>query len=420
MMLRPGEGRLMAWSAAHFFFLLAGYSILRPVRDEHAASGDASRLAWLMLTTFAGMLLGNWGVSLLMGRVSRRRLNGTVYRIFSAGLALLYIAGMASEPLRDGAGSVFFVWTNVFNLLAVSLFWSATVDTFTPEQGLRLFGTLGLGGTLGAVCGSAIAAGLAEAIGPEHLAPIAVVMLEGAVLASRRVTPEALPRERAEPAPGVFDGVAMIARSGYLVRICAYMLLFAVTSTLLYFDQARLVKLHLADEGARTAFFAHIDLIANALTLAIQCLLAGRVMTRLGVGLTLAITPVITIIGFAGLAWNPSLGALLIFQVARKGAHYALVRPTREVLFTVLSAREKFRAKGLIDTFLYRGGDLLGATPFIAPGSLGAGTAWLAIPLSVLWLVVGLGLGRTWLRRRAASGTEASASSVCTLAPTLQ
>jgi AAA family ATP:ADP antiporter len=201
------------------------------------------------------------------------------------------------------------------------------------------------------------------------------------------------------------DALGELRRSPYLRRVCAYLLLGTVTGTLLYFAQAAIVERR-AGSGARVEAFAWIDLSAQGVTLLVQALFTARIVRGLGVGGTLALLPLVTVAGFSALIAAPVYGVIFAVQTARRAGQYALATPAREVLFQVLTRSEKYKAKALIDTFVYRFGDLLGALLVIGLAGLGlggvAGAATggaIAIGLCVAWVGVALALGRS-LRRR--------------------
>jgi AAA family ATP:ADP antiporter len=159
------------------------------------------------------------------------------------------------------------------------------------------------------------------------------------------------------------------------------------------------------DPQARTRLFATIDLAVNVLTLGTQVLLTGRVLRWLGVGLTLAFVPLLTLVGFATLASAPALLVVVAFQVLRRAGNFAIQRPAREVLYTVLPRAEKYKAKNFNDTFAYRLGDQVGAWSYTAIAWVGIGLSGLAltmVPLSAAWLLLALWLGARHRRLRAA------------------
>ena len=176
-----------------------------------------------------------------------------------------------------------------------------------------------------------------------------------------------------------------------------FLLLFSLTSTLLYFQQAGAVGAAFKDKAARTEFFAEVDLIGNILTLSIQLFLTGRILRVLGIALTLALLPAVSILGFGVLAAAPSLAAITAFQVIRRAGNFAVARPTREVLYTVVPREDRYKAKAFIDTVIYRLGDQIGAWSTDLVHALGVGNlavAAAAVILSILWLLDGLWLGR--------------------------
>jgi AAA family ATP:ADP antiporter len=357
------------------------------------------------------MLLVHPLFTALVARLPRRRFVPLVYRIFIANLVAFFLAFRAADAAQAvWLGRVFFVWTSVFNLFVVSVFWSLVTDLYRPAQGQRLFGLVAVGGTAGAILGSSITAALAHRLGPANLLLASALLLEIAARAARALDgqADALARaardETGAPAPprrehviggGVLDGIRDVIRSPYLLGISGLMLLFTVTSTFLYFQQAAIVGRAL-DRAARTQLFAHIDLAVNVLTLGTQVFLTGRLLRRVGVGAALAVVPALSLLGFAVLGAAPVVAALVVVQVLRRAANFAVQRPAREVLYTVLPRTEKYKAKNFNDTFVYRLGDQVGAWSYTAIGWLGFGVAGLAltmVPLSAAWLLLALWLG---------------------------
>ena len=231
------------------------------------------------------------------------------------------------------------------------------------------------------------------------------VLLEVAVFSVRRLSrlSEALrlrPTARGEETPiggRLLSGVTHAFNSPYLLGIGIYMLLYAITSTFLYFQQAAIVNVGFADRTARIEFFAQVDLAVNTLTLGAQLFLTERLLRLLGMALTLALLPALSVLGFATLGLAPTVAVIVIFQVLRRAGNFAVARPTREVLFTVLPREDKYKAKSFIDTVIYRSGDQVGAWSFALLSFLGlgaAGLAFAAVPISAAWLLNGLWLGR--------------------------
>jgi AAA family ATP:ADP antiporter len=411
VLLRPGELKPMLLSGAYFFFLLAAYYIMRPLRDALGISGELRNLPWLWTGTTAAMVLATPVFSALVSRLPRRRFIPLTYRFFALNILLFFaLFKLAPTQAQLGIGYAFYIWLSVFNLFAVSVFWGFTADMYTHEQSKRLFGTIAIGGTLGAIFGSSIPATLARALGPANLLPISIILLELAVQCVLRLvrhfgideqgaidTPPAL--RSPEPGQGVLKGIALVCRSPYLLLIALYMLLFSVTSTFLFFEQARVVKAAFTDAASRTAVLARIDVIVNILALFTQLFLTGRFITRLGIATALALLPVLTLGGFALLIAMPGLWPVLVFQVLRRSMHYAVDRPTREVLYTVLGPDEKYKSKSFIDTVVYRAGDLTGAWMQPLLSGLGWIVAAVAAAISATWLATALALAALHRRK---------------------
>jgi ATP:ADP antiporter, AAA family len=409
--VRPEEMRAVLWCWLYIFAVLSSYYIMRPIRDEMGVAGGVKNLPWLFTGTLIGMAVVNLPFAYLVKTLPRSRFIPLTYRFFALNILLfaaaLYVADAKSTVW---IGRVFFIWVSVYNLFVVSVFWQLNVDLFSPEQGKRLFGFIAAGATVGAIFGAAVTASLARHVPSTFLLIGAALLLELAVFAVGRlamlspVLHHRLARvESAEERPlggSVIAGITHALRSPYLLNVSAFMLLFAITATFLYLQQAEIVSASFRDRGAQTQFFATVDLAVNALTLIVQVFFTGRIVVLLGVAVALAFLPALTMAGFGALLLAPSLATVAVFQVLRRAGDYAIARPTREVLFTVVPREDRYKAKGFIDTFVYRLGDQVGAWATALLGGLGPqATAVAAIAMAALWLVSGAWLGRQQARR---------------------
>jgi AAA family ATP:ADP antiporter len=326
--------------------------------------GGVKNLKWLFTGTFVVMLAVVPLYSAVVARFPRRTIIPIVYRFCAANVALFLLLD------RGGLAEVWvarivFVWVSVFNVFVVSVFWSFMVDTFRQDQGRRLFGAVAAGGSIGALAGPALAAVLVGPFGRSGLYVVTIVLLEFAVFCVRRLVAWSRTTDAGEfgRAPdralggGAFAGFRLALRSPYLLGIAAMLLAYTITSTVVYADQAAIVAATVKDSSARTALFARIDLAVNALALIVQGLFAGWILTALGVAAALVVLPTITGAGFLALLAAPGLTTLVAFQVVRRGLQYGLERPAREVLYTVVTPEEKYKAKAFIDTVVFRGGD---------------------------------------------------------------
>jgi AAA family ATP:ADP antiporter len=402
------EVRALLLSFIYYFFILSSYYIIRPIRDDMGAAGGLENLPWMFTGTLLAMLVANALFAALVAKFSRRRFIPIAYRFFISNLIIFFLLlFLIPKDQQVWVGRVFFIWTSVFNLFVISVFWAFMADVFSTDQGKRLFGFISVGGTLGGIVGAAITASLVQKIGTLNLLLISAVLLE---LSARCVKffPTAFEGSRAsirersvadeKPIGGsIWSGIVHDLRSPYLLGICAYMLLYAMTSTLLYFQQLKIASTAFADRGARTAFFAQVDLLVNVLTILVQAFLTGRLLKWLGVGVTLALLPALSVVGFTAMGFVPTLALLVVFLTLRRAGNFAVARPAREVLFTVVSREDKYKAKSFIDTFIYRAGDQIGAWTSPAVGWMGlgmAGVSFIAAPLAAIWFFISLWLGR--------------------------
>jgi len=401
------ESTALVWGFCWFFCLLFGYYVLRPVRETLGVEQGIDGLKWLFTATFLGMLLAVPLYSALVARVGRRRLVPIAYRFFAFNILLFWLALGAGGTVRELAANTFFVWVSVFNLFVVSIFWSFQADIFSSLQGKRLFGFLAAGGTLGAICGSLIAAELAGLVGTVNLLLIPVVLLEGALLCVRRLDVHAvklttdanLPSSAAAEGIGgsLFEGFSATLRSPYLLAIAAYILCNALLGTTVYFQQAEIVEVEITDEWERTAFFARVNLWVQCAAIVIQVLITARLLKAIGVAAALCILPAIYALGMGALGLVPTLAVLVIVDVVRRAGAYAISGPSREILFTSVSRSEKYKAKSFIDTVVFRGGDALAGHAFNALRGLGASGVWMTavmIPIAGIWAWIGHRTGR--------------------------
>jgi AAA family ATP:ADP antiporter len=404
----------------YYFLILSSYYVIRPVRDDIGAANGMDNLPWMFTGTLITMFVANALFSSLVVRYSRRRFIPIAYRFFIFNLLAFFVLMKFSVGSQAWVGIVFFAWTSVFNLFVLSVFWTFMVDLFTSSQSKRLFGFISVGGSLGAIVGAAITSFLVQKIGVLNLLLISAVLLEVSVWIARRfpvptassdVATQQTQRNEKPIGGGIWDGILHNLKSPYLLGIAGYMLLYSVTSTFLYFQQVDIAAKAFTDRAARTAFFARIDLVVNILTILAQIFLTGRLLKWLGVGLTLAILPTLSLVGFATLGAVPTMSAFVVFLTLRRAGNFAFARPGRETLFTVLSREDKYKAKNFTDTVMYRSGDQAGAwlTKFMA--SLGmSGIAFVGVPLCAAWLAVSIWLGKKQSQKTVENSLDAQAT----------
>jgi AAA family ATP:ADP antiporter len=406
--VRPNERLALLWSFAYFFTLLSSYYILRPVRDEMAIQGGIQNIPWLFLGTFVAMLATVPVFGWLTSRFSRAQFLPWVYLFFAANL-LLFFTAFRMLPENDWTARAFFIWLSVFNQFVVSVFWAFMADIYSREQARRLFGVIAAGGSAGALVGPACTAALAPQLGPQNLLPVSAALLLVAIVCIFQLRKWALSSaERGRPQPeqplggGTFEALPLLVKSPYLLGISAMMLLGNLTGTALYIFQAQILAAAIDESSVRTAVFAGMDLAVNLTALLLQVAVVRLSIQRLGEGLTLAIVPALSIVGFIALALHPALAVLVVFQVVRRGFNFGFSRPAKELLFTVVPARVKYKAKTFIDTVIYRGGDAAAAQAVRALQASGASLGAIAMictALCAVWIGLCLLLGKAYGRR---------------------
>lgn len=407
---RPGELGAALAAAAYVFCLMAAYYMLRPVRDAMGIAGGVENLKYLFLLSFSATLvvvpLYGWACA----RMARSRFVPWVSLFLGLNLLLFYAVFSATNDEPPAwVAQAFFIWVGVFNLFVLSVYWSFMTDLFSREQATRLFGFLAAGGSAGAVVGPALTTLLAERVGIDALLLMAASLVLLTLVLVRYLLhwertgaasphrPQ-LPSAADEPMGGnPLAGVTLLASSRYLAGIAVFVLLFTAVGTFMYMQQAELLRDTLSTSAERTRVLALIDLTVNAVCIPTQILLTGRLVERFGLTALLAAVPVFMVGGFLALAAAPGLTMLIAVQTLRRAGDYSITRPARELLFTALSKESRYKAKSVIDTVVYRGGDAVNIWLYsaLAAGGLGlSGAALIGATLAAVWVVVALLLGR--------------------------
>ncbi len=396
------------WSFAYFFTLLAGYYVLRPLRDQMGIAGGVRNLPWLFTATFVTLIVAQPLYGALVARLPRARFIPVVYHFFAANLVLFWLL-LTFDVASVFVARVFFVWVSVFNLFVVAVFWSVMADLFTSEQGKRLFGFIGAGGTAGALLGPVITIGLSVPLGPTNLLIAAIVFLELAVYCSYRLERTSSAQQDAfgqqrRVGGSAFAALPELLRSPYLLGVGLWVSLLSFGATILYFAQANIVAATVHGAAEQTRIFASIDLAVGLLTLATQVFATGRLLKRFGTGATAGALPAVYIAGFAALAFSPTLMVVVVVQVAQRWMNFAIANPARQVFFTVVAREEKYKAKNLIDVVIYRGSDAMYGWVFDSLQAVGlklGAIALCALPVVAGWAALSAVLGRTQERRAA-------------------
>ncbi len=404
------------WSFIYFFCLLAAYYMLRPVRETMAIVGGVQNIQWLFTGTFAVMLLVTPVFGWIASRFPRRTFLPWVYYFFIASILLFFgaytVLGDRLDQVWVARG--YFVWLSVFNLFVVSVFWSFMVDIFSTEQSRRLFGIISAGGSTGAILGPLLTSIVVVPIGFENLLPIAALLLAFAVYCvhrlrrwSRAQTAGDSGHSTAGSRPmggSPLAGVTLVLKTPYLAAIAAALFFALFLGGVMYVYMAQLVGERFTDTDQQTRVFAVIDTFSNALSFIGQLLIVRFAVRKVGIGLTLAMLPLVSIAGFALLALNPVFIVIAVFQVVRRGLAYGLSKPASDMLYSVVSREAKYKAKNFVETAIWRASDLIAVWTVRLLSGLGmavSGVALLCVPIAAAWSLLAIWIGREYRRRDA-------------------
>lgn len=415
--VRPEERRALFYAFLCAATMFSAYAILRPVRETMGITSGVRNLPALFWATFACMLIAQPVYGWLVSRYPLRTILPQIYLLFAAMLMGFYGWFFLAEDQTWIARS-YFVWVSVFNLFIVAVFWSLMADVFESEQAARLFGMIAGGLSTGGLIGPALAAQLTPVIGTINLLPVSAMLLAlSAFLMWRLIglgtgTDAGIGARAVVPAAqgSAFDAFRQVLRSPYLAAIGAFVLLLTSVSTVLYLEQQRIVAENIADRDAQTVLFARIDFWVQAASLVTQLFLFSRILKWFGFAAAISAVPALLIIAFALFSMTPSLAVVIAAMMARRIGEYGLTRPCRDMLFTAVARDEKYKAKNLIDTFVYRGGDAVSASAYAGVVALAASERQAAaagamgVVLCIVWLALAVWLAARFRARAHSPG----------------
>ena len=418
--MEASEFQAVSWSFLYYFCLLSAYYVLRPMREAMAVLGGTQNIPWLFTGTFVVMLLAAPVFGWVASRYPRKQFIPWVYYFFVVNILLFFAAFTYSHHTGGDPiwiGRAFFVWISVFNLFVVSVFWSFMADIYSKNQGRRLFGMIAAGGSAGALLGPLLTSVLVVPLGYRNLLPLSATLLLLSVYCVIRLRNWADARDpathsyaQASTTPfggSPFQGVKEVFTSPYLAVASLTTIFASILGTAVYMYQAQLVGETFAGTDYQTRIFSLLDAASNTLSLIGQLLLARHVVRKFGVGAALAILPFVSMIGFALLAANPVLLFVAVFNALRRGVTFGFSKPAGEMLFTVIPAASKYKAKNFIDTVVYRAGDVSGAWIIKHLSFLGLSTiALLLVPIAAIWIGLVLWLGRVYKIKYKANAEE--------------
>ncbi|EKO36796.1 transporter, major facilitator family protein [SAR86 cluster bacterium SAR86E] len=407
--IKEREIKAVIFSFLFVVVLMTAYYILRPVRDAMASDWTDAEvsLLWTLNFFISAGIVALYGAAVSKFRF--RLLVPTMYGIFALSFVIFYFLGSISED-RILIDKAFYVWVSVFSLFHISIFWSFMSELFTKEQSGRLFGIIAAGASIGGLIGPSITAFFSVSLGIDSLMLIGSMMLLIPIpiifyLQLLKTTDlnngtSDLPPTNQPIGGNPIAGFKMLFSNPYLISIALFIFLYTGISSFVYFELKNLLSNLSRPE--RTMIWAQMDLAVNVLSISMGLFITGRIVSRFGMSVTIALVPVIVCIGLLVLAISPLLGVVMILQIVRRAGNYGVTRPAREMLFTLVDRETRFKAKPVIDIVAYRGSDMLMAWLFTGlTQGLGLGLAAVAAigaGIAALWSLVGIYLGR-WFER---------------------
>jgi len=407
--VKEKEVKAVIFSFLFVVVLMSAYYILRPVRDAMASDWSDAEVSWLWTLNF---FISTAIVALYGSMVSKfrfRLLVPTMYGIFAISFIIFYALGSVFED-RTLIDKSFYVWVSVFSLFHISVFWTFMSELFSKEQSGRLFGIIAVGASVGGLIGPSITAFFSVSLGADNLMLIASMMLLIPIpiifylqsLKSKELNNEVLdiPDSNQSIGGNPLAGFKMFFSNPYLLSIGLFIFLYTGISSFVYFELKNLLSDFSRSE--RSVIWAQMDLAVNILAISTGLFATGRIVTKFGMPATIAMVPIMICIGLLVLAISPLLGVVMVLQIIRRAGNYAVTRPAREMLFTLVNQETRFKAKPVIDIVAYRGGDMLTAWLFTGlTQGLGLGLAAVAAVgagIASLWALVGIYLGK-WFDR---------------------
>ena len=407
--VKEKEVKAVIFSFLFVVVLMSAYYILRPVRDAMASDWTDAEVSWLWTLNFfiSTAIVALYGV--MVSKFRFRLLVPTMYGIFAVSFIIFYALGSVFED-RTVIDKSFYVWVSVFSLFHISVFWTFMSELFSKEQSGRLFGIIAVGASVGGLIGPSITAFFSVSLGTDNLMLIASMMLFIPIpiifylqsLKAKELNNEALdiPISNQSIGGNPLAGFKMFFSNPYLLSIGLFIFLYTGISSFVYFELKNLLSDFSRPE--RSVIWAQMDLAVNILAISTGLFATSRIVTKFGMPITIAMVPIMICIGLLVLAISPLLGVVVVLQVIRRAGNYAVTRPAREMLFTLVNQETRFKAKPVIDIVAYRGGDMLTAWLFTGlTQGLGLGLAAVAAVgagIASLWALVGIYLGKRFER----------------------
>lgn len=413
--IEPGEFSAVAWSFLYFFCILSSYYMLRSVREAMAIVSGVRNIPWLFTGTFVLMILATPVFGWVTSRYPRRAFLPWIYYFFIANILIFFVVFNYAQS--HGLSEVwisraFFVWLSVFNLFVVSVFWSFMADIYTRQQSRRLFGVISAGGSTGALIGPLITSALVTRIGFQNLLPLSALLLLLAVYCVYRLRHWVRQRESASAeleqsdtdsrviGGSAWAGAKFVITTPYFAAIAFALACANFLGGATYMYMAEIVSLTFEGTDRQTQIFANMDAMINGLSFIGQLLIVKHSVKKLGIGGTLVLLPLVSVIGFTLLAINPAFIIIAGLHVMRRSLGFGFSKPTSDMLYSIVSKEAKYKAKNFIDTAVYRGWDVVSTWTIRFISGIGlSGVALVCVPIALVWSFTVVWIGHEYKRR---------------------
>jgi AAA family ATP:ADP antiporter len=366
--VKSDEWPSLIWSFLYFYFLLTGYFILRPIREEMGVTAGPENYDMLFSATFVVMLLIQPIYGKIVSTYSRKQFIPLIYSFFAISILTLWAIFQTFGTDNVILARIFFVFVSVYNVFVVSVFWSFMSDIYTKKQGSRLFGVIAAGGSMGGITGGIITAALVYKIGTINLLLISfsfLLLCIFAVYKVRHYANESTENIEAPIGGSPIEGMKLIFSSKLLQQIALMTVMSVLIGGIFYTLQGYFVKEYYPDRATRTAVFANINTITNMFTLFFQLILTPFFLQKFKIHKILGIYPTMMIFAFILFGFFPVLNVVLGAIIMQRSGAYGIMKPPTDWLFTGLSKKIKYKFKNFLDTVIYRAGDVFTQLIFV-------------------------------------------------------
>ena len=392
-----------------FFFVLASWYALRPIRNELAVEfgyedliilGFSVNPISLLLTVGAFVMLCiNPIYSYVISKIDGSKVVLYCYSFFIVNF-VLFLCGwtLLEDQGRIWTAYIFYVWLNVYSLLVVSIFWATLINFFNSDDGRRLFGIISAGGSLGAFFGTSVTQYFALEVcgsdisdtGPSFLIIFSIVCLCISIFLARDLHVEDSndSSEKKEIGGSASDAIKSLISVPEVRNIAVYVLLFTTLATIAWMMSLDIIREWSSDPCERTSYFSFVEQVVIPLTLIMQVLFSSFLMRRFGTLIILVIYGLLFAIAFSVYYLFPVITAVFTISIMQRLFEYGLNKPTRETYYADMKKNDRYKSTVLVDTFISRTGDLTGGW-IVGFGLITLSISWAALPLALLLSLTG-------------------------------